>query len=117
MKHLLMSLIFALMSVMVSVPASASTGKNENGNVPENIVVKQTTHFNDGRTLTVYYKKQGDRCEIYSPCDIKSYTKADMKKIKSTNFEVVDETEGKLYMKTTMNEMMRVLNQMVNQKR
>lgn len=117
MKQLMMSLILALMSVMVSVPSSATTGNKMNGNAPENIIVKQTTHFNDGRTLTLYYKKQGERCEIYTPCDMNAYTKSDLKKVKSTYFEVVDKTEGKLYKKTTMDEVMHVLNQMVCQKR
>ena len=117
MKQLIMSLVLTLMSVMVSVPSSATTGNKVNGNAPENIIVKQTTHFNDGRTLTLYYKKHGDQCEIYTPCDMNAYTKADLKKVQSTNFEVVDKTEGKLYKKTTMDEVMCVLNQMINQKR
>ena len=117
MKQLLFSLVLALMSVMVSVPSSATTGNKVNDNAPENIIVKQTTHFNDGRTLTLYYKKHGNQCEIYTPCDMNAYAKVDLKKVQSINFEVVDETEGKLYKKTTMGEVMRVLNQMVNQKR
>lgn len=117
MKHLFLSLILALMSVMISVPTSASTGNNVKGMVPANIIVKQTTHFNDGRTLTLYFKKQGNQCEIYSPCNVNEFAESDVKKVQSTNFEVVDKTEGKLYQKTTTGEMMRVLNQMVNQYR
>ncbi|MBR6181486.1 MAG: hypothetical protein IKR05_11665 [Prevotella sp.] len=116
MKQLFLSLVLALMSVMVSMPSSASTGKNVDGNEPENIIVKQTTHFNDGRTLVIYYKKLGEQCEIYSTSDLNAYTKVDLKKVQSTNFEMVDKVAGKLYKKTTMDEVMGVLKQIVNRK-
>lgn len=104
-----------LMSMTASMPASASTGKNEVKNaIPENLVVKQTTYFNDGRTLTIYYKKQGFHCEVYSPCDTKQYDMSDAAKIKSTNFEVVDKVEGKLYRKGTIGEMMRLVKRYAN---
>ena len=117
MKQLFLTLVLALMSVMVSVPASASTGNNVKDMMPAGIIVKQITHFNDGRTLTLYFKKQGSQCEIYSPCNVKDFIQSDIKKVQSTNFEVVDRTEGKLYQKTTTGEVMRVLNQMISQYR
>ena len=45
MKQLFLSLILALMSVMVSMPASATTGNEVKNIVPQNIIVKQTTQF------------------------------------------------------------------------
>lgn len=109
-------LIFALMSVMASMPASATTGKKDNATdiVPQNIIVKQTTRFNDGRTLTIYYKKQGAQCEVYSPSDEKNYSMNDVSKIQSTNFEVVEKTEGKLYRKATVKEVMSVMKRLIN---
>lgn len=72
MKQLLMTLMVVLMSMMTSTLASAKTDKNSvKKMVPQNNVVKQTTEFNDGRTLTIYYKKSGMQCEVYSPCDAK----------------------------------------------
>ena len=60
MKQLLLSLVIVLMSMMTSTPVSAKSNKKSvKDQVPTNIVVKQTTHFNDGRTLTIYYKKSG----------------------------------------------------------
>ena len=60
--------MIALMSVMASTPAAAKNSKkNVIDQIPTNIVVKQTTHFSDGRTLTIYYKKSGMQCEVYSP--------------------------------------------------
>ena len=115
MKQLFLSLILALMSVMVSVPASATTGNKVKSMMPQNIIVKQTTQFSDGRTLTLYYKKAGSRCEVYSPCEAKDYDVADAAKIKTTSFEVVDHVEGKLYRKASIGEVTRLIKRLVNQ--
>ena len=104
------------MSVMASTPVSAkSNKKNVADRVPTNLVVKQTTHFNDGRTLTIYYKKNGTQCEVYSPCNANDYNVSDASKIKSTNFEVVDKVEGKLYRKASIGEVTRLIKRLVNQ--
>ena len=114
MKQLFLSLILALMSVMVSMPASATTGNEVKNIVPQNIIVKQTTQFSDGRTLTLYYKKQGNLCEVYSPCNEKDDGGNYAKKIRKTHLEVVDKVEGKLYRKATVGEVLRVLKKLVN---
>ena len=116
MKQLILSLILALMSVMVSMPAGATTGNKNNvmEMVPQNIIVKQTTQFNDGRTLIIYYKKHGSQCEVYSPCDEKNYSMGDVSKIQSTNFEVVEKTEGKLYRKATIKEVLSLMRRLAN---
>lgn len=114
MKQLILSLILALMSVMVSVPTSATTGNKVKSMMPQNIIVKQTTQFSDGRTLTLYYKKAGSRCEVYSPCDAKYYDVEDAAKIKTTSFEVVDRVEGKLYRKASIGEVTRLIKRLVN---
>jgi len=117
MKQLVMILMIALMSVMASTPVSAKSNKKKvTSQVPTNIVVKQTTHFNDGRTLTIYYKKSGTQCEVYSPCNADDYSLNDASKIKSTNFEVVDKVEGKLYKKASIGEVTRLIKRLVNQR-
>ena len=116
MKQFVFSLMIVLMSMMVSTPAVAKNSKNDvKKMVPTNIVVKQTTKFNDGRTLTIYYKKQGTNYEVYSPCNADDYDVSDASKIKSTNFEVVNKVEGKLYRKGTFAEMISIIKQLVNQ--
>ena len=116
MKNLIISLMIALMSVMASTPAAAKNSKNDVKNlVPKNIVVKQTTKFNDGRTLVIYYKKQGTNCEVYSPCEAKDYDVSDASKIKTTYFEVVNQVEGKLYRKASIAEISRLVKNLVNQ--
>ncbi len=106
MRLFVLSLIIVLMSMIVSTPVSAKSDKSEVSKmVPRNIVVKQTTKFNDGRTLVIYYKKEGANCSVYSPCDAKDYSMSDASKIKSTNFEVVDRAQGKLYKKASVGEL------------
>ena len=114
MKPIFITLILALMSVTVSMPASAKTGNDVKSHIPQNIIIKQTTRFSDGRTLVLYYKKQGNLCELYSPCTEKDYDLGDVNKIKSTSFEMVSKVEGKLYRKATVGEFLKVLRKVVN---
>ena len=115
MKQLILTLMVALMSVMASTPVSAKSNISDlKKNVPANIIVKQTTQFNDGRTLVIYYKKQGTKCEVYSPCDANDYDVSDASKIQSTNFEVVNKVEGKLYKKASIGEVTRLIKRLVN---
>ena len=137
MKQLLFTLVIVLMSMMASTPCSAKTAieretcklayecssvsslsksnkKNVTDQVPTNIVVKQTTQFKDGRTLIVYYKKDGLQCEVYSPCNANDYDVSDASKIKSSNFEVVDKVEGQLYKKASIDEMIKLVKWLVN---
>ena len=115
MKQVILSLMIVLMSMMASTPVSAKTNKKSvKDQVPANIVVKQTTQFDDGRTLTVYYKKSGTQCEVYSPCNADDYNVSDASKVKSTNFEVVDKVEGKLYKKASVGEVTRFIKRLVN---
>ncbi len=116
MRQFVLSLVVVLMSMMASTPASAKSDKSEvDKMVPENIVVKQTTTFNDGRTLVIYYKKEGSKCAVYSPCEAKDYCMSDASKIKSTHFEVVDKAQGKLYKKASVGQLTRVMKKIVNQ--
>jgi hypothetical protein len=116
MKKMILSLMIVLMSMMASTPASAKTDMKALAQmVPTNIVVKQTTHFNDGRTLTIYYKKSGTQCEVYSPCNANDYNVDDASKIKSTTFEIADHVEGRLYKKATVSEVRTIVKRLVNQ--
>ena len=116
MKKVLFLLMVTLMSVVASTPAYAKSGTSDwKSNLPTNIIVKQTTFFDDGRSLTLYYKKTGTLCEVYSPCKESDYTLNDASKITSTNFEVANKVEGKLYRKATLGEVVRILRQALNQ--
>lgn len=115
MKKTVITLMLALMSATASTYAGAAAGKDGVKNiVPENIIVKQTTRFADGRTLVVYYKKQGTQCEMYSPSDTKQFAASDARKIKSTNFETAAKVEGKLLRKVTAGEAVRLAEQILD---
>ena len=74
MRQLIMTLMVVLMSMMVSTPVSAKSNKKSvQEQVPENIVVKQTTRFNDGRTLTIYYKNDASQMDIPNYVDDLSF--------------------------------------------
>ena len=116
MKKLLFVLMVAFMSVMASTPGIAKIADSDlvMSVVPANLIVKQTTQFNDGRTLVIYFKKQGMNCEVYSPCNADDYSVDDASMIKSANFEMVDKVEGKLYKKATLGEVAQFIKQMVD---
>ena len=61
------------------------------------------------------YKTTGDIPAVYSPCNANDYNVNDASKIKSTNFEVVDKVEGKLYRKVSIGEVTRLIKRLVNQ--
>ena len=116
MKQFIQLLSIVLMSMIASTPVSAKTNKKSvKEQVPTNIIVKQTTQFNDGRMLTIYYKKSGMQCEVYSPCNASDYDMSDVSKIKSTNFEVEEKVEGKLYKKASIGEVTKLIKRLVNQ--
>ncbi len=108
-------LMLVLMSMTASVQAAAQSSKSQAGSaLPTNIIIKQTTQFDDGRTLVLFYKKQGNQCEVYSTSDVKSYSEADLRHVKSTNVEIADHTEGKLVRRATLAEVRRLVKQLVN---
>lgn len=109
MKHFIVILMAVLMSMGASAFA-ATTNSTENKIdlagivVPTNITVKQTVTFKDGKTIELYYQKQGDVCKLYSTTDVTKYKESDLNKIKSTNFEFVDKVEGKCYITRKTND-------------
>ena len=116
MKQSILTLMVALMSVMASTPAAAKSSSNEwKKDLPTNLIVKQTTRFSDGRTLVIYYKKQGTNCEVFFFFFLFYFIVNYASKIISTNFEVVDKVEGKLYRKASVDEVRRLIKKLVNQ--
>ena len=109
MKHVFIVLITILMSMSTSAFAATTTSKEckidlTSIAIPANITVKQTVTFKDGKIIELYYKKQGDVCKLYSTTDVTKYKESDLGKIKSTNFEFVDNVEGKCYITRKTND-------------
>lgn len=117
MKKLFAILSIALMSAFAAATASATTG-NENVSVysekaieidiPANLIVKQTITFTDGKTVTVYYQKEGNVCRLYSNVDVTKYTEQDLNRIKSTSFEISDRVKGKCLMTKRTSDVMKM---------
>lgn len=101
MKKIMFLLMAMLMSFGASTFAGTTTDKQKSTtkfDIPVNIIIKQTITFTDGKTISVYYQKQGSTCRLYSKTDLSKYKESDINRVKSTNFEIVDHTEGKCLM-------------------
>lgn len=117
-------MMFLLMAMLMSFSASTFAGTKTEANLVENamqfdipvtIIVKQTITFNDGKTISVYYKKDGDVCKIYSKADLTNYSEDDLNRVKSTNFEVVDEVEGKCILTKKTNDVLKLAKSLFRQ--
>lgn len=100
MKKIITLLMVMLMSVSLSASAGTTTDASANAlklDIPVNIIIKQTVTFMDGKTIELFYQKEGDVCRLYSKTDITKYTQEDLNRVKSTNFERVNHVEGKCY--------------------
>lgn len=102
MKHIIMILVALFMSMSTSAFAGTTTGNSaasiaKSITIPTNLIVKQTITFNDNQCITVYYQKQGNVCKLYSTSDVTKYKASDLNSVKATNFEIVNQVEGKCY--------------------
>lgn len=109
MKTFFASLIILVMAALSTTPAAQAAPAPDLtdqvttlvGLIPSSIVVEQTSALSDGRTVTVYYKKSGDLCEVYTADNLNGYTVNDLAKLKSSNFRVVSGVKGKRVYSTT----------------
>lgn len=97
MKHFAILLLALLMSMSASAYARTTSehAVETVSIIPDNLVVKQTITFNDGKVITLFYQKQGDVCKLFSKTDLSKFKEADLYRIKSSNFELVDYVDGK----------------------
>lgn len=116
MKKFFAILCIALMSAFAAATASATTGNettsavNEQSlkfDIPINIILKQTITFTDGKTITVYYQKEGNVCHLYSNVDVTKYSEEDLNRIKSTSFEIADRVKGKCLLSRKMSDVLK----------
>lgn len=107
MNKILTFMIAMLMSISLSSFAGTKTNtvsnkKSEKVSIPANLIVKQTVTFDDGKTVELFYEKQGETCKVYSKADLNKYSVSDLYRIKSTNFEKTNHVEGKCYASRTV---------------
>lgn len=100
MKKISILLMAMLMSISISASAGTTTSKSNTKSsrsvsIPTNLKLKQTITFNDGKTITVYYQKEGTVFKLYSADNLKGYNLNDLNRVKASNFEVADHVEGR----------------------
>lgn len=82
--------------------------------IPSSIIVQQNAILSDGRGITLYYKKSGDYCEVYSDDNLSGYTVHDLLKLDSTDFKLTTSTKGKLVYRTTTAKARALVKSLVN---
>jgi len=107
MKKILTLLMVMLMSISLSAFAGTTTrGKSSNKleqvSVPSYLIIKQTITFMNGKSITLFYEKKGEKCKLYSKSDLSKYGLVDLINIKSSNFERTNSVEGKCFANSTV---------------
>lgn len=82
--------------------------------IPTELVVKQVATLNDGREVTIYYKKAGDFCEIYSDSNLQGYTESDLLKLTSTSFSIAKGVKGNCLYRCPVSKALKIFKSLVN---
>lgn len=82
--------------------------------IPTNLVVKQSATLNDGRQVTIYYKKTGDMCEVYSEDNLKGYEYSDLLNLSSTSFSIATSAKGTKIYNCTLTQARKIIKRLVN---
>lgn len=122
MKRLMMAIAIALTMTMGAFHVSASTPASQSKSVteslwkalPETLVVKQTATLDDGKTLTLYYKKTGNQCEVYTDADLKGLTVNDLTRLKESAFSIVTAAKGRCVYSVPVSKVRNMVKQAVN---
>ena len=99
-KILFVATLLTATSLISSASTTATPAKAEKTGVsliekmPVNIVVKQTATLKDGRSVTIYYKKDGGYVEVLSDSNLKGYTVDDLLNLESTTFSLATSAKG-----------------------
>ncbi len=98
-----------------STPAGAEkTGISLIEKMPVNLVVKQTATLKDGRSVTIYYKKEGGYVEVLSDSNLKGYSVDDLLNLKSTTFSLASSAKGTSLYRMPVSKACSLFKQMVN---
>ncbi|MBD5311891.1 MAG: hypothetical protein K2J24_01370 [Muribaculaceae bacterium] len=112
---LVATLVSAPAAQAAPAPAQPSGQQSLSALIPASIVVEQTVTLDDGRNITVYYQKNGDRCEVYSESDLSGYNINDLAALQSTSFRIVSGVRGKCVYSTSFAQARKLFKQLVNQ--
>lgn len=117
MKKFMFLLIAMLMSIGTSTFAGTKTASSnsEKFTIPVNLIVKQTVTFTDGKTIELFYQKDGGVCRLYSCTDVTKYSKSDLNRVKATSFEITNHIEGKCLMTKKTGDVMKFARSVLKQ--
>lgn len=82
--------------------------------MPVSIVVKQTATLKDGRSVTIFYKKEGGYVEVLSDSNLKGYTVDDLLNLESTTFSLASSAKGTSLYRMPVSKACSLFKQMVN---
>lgn len=115
------SAIVLFAASLVSSSANAANSSTEKDNIskivsmiPSSIVLEQTADLGNGKYVTVYYKKDGDNCEVYSECNLKGYSVDDLTSLRSTSFRIVSQPKGKRVYHISVAKARKIVKRLVN---
>ena len=115
-----MTLVITLAGLLTSPAANAAAPSDKPSNskllsmIPNEIIVEQTATLSNGKSVTIYYKKSGNDCEVFSEDNLAGYTVNDLSALRDTSFKVVAKPKGKLIYRTTVANAGRIIKQLVN---
>ncbi|MDE6008343.1 MAG: hypothetical protein K2G90_03960 [Muribaculaceae bacterium] len=117
---LMISVIISAVALFAAPSANASTTVHHPATtsllsmIPDVMIVEQTATLQNGQTVTIFYKKSGDSCEVFSESDLKGYGINDLVSLQATSFRIVSQPKGKLLYKTTVAKARKIIKSLVN---
>ena len=117
---LMMTVVITLVGLLTSPAANAATPSIEPSSskllsmMPKEIIVEQTVTLSSGKNVTVYYKKSGNNCELFSEDNLSGYDVNDLLALQTTSFRVVAEPKGELIYRTTVGSATNLIKRLVN---
>ena len=117
-----MALVIAMTMSLPVFSASAASPKSSSSDLVENIweslpeimVVKQKATLVNGRTVTIYYKKSGDQCEVYTADNVSDLTINDLASVKESDFDIATSVKGRLLFSAPFSKVRRMVKTAVN---
>ena len=119
-KILFVATVLTATSLISSASKTAAPAKTEKSNVsliekmPVNIIVKQTATLKDGRSVTIFYKKDGSYVEVFSDNNLKGYSADDLLSLESTTFSLATSAKGASLFRMPVSKACSLFKQMVN---
>lgn len=123
MKNLFraIAVLMAVIAISFSPIAANATQKSQETSkslvalLPSTVIVEQTATLKDGRSVTIYYKKSGDYCEVYSNDNLNGFSADDLLNLSTSTFSITSETEGKCLYRCPISKARSIIKNLVNQ--